>query len=148
MAMKRNLPVTKLNDSEKDKLTTLREQVRRYQPTLRTSGVIPLYFRVSRGPIGSFRRSLGTVLPRGSMINLSFIGREMLEIFCPFFYKERVIYTMNKARLPHIKTASPIHLFGEPKDKPSAERRQLNIDRVALRTAILAQRLEDGLAQT
>ncbi len=53
---------------------------------------------------------------------------------------------MNKDRLPHIKTASPMHPFGEPKDKPSAERRRQNLDRLALPTAILAQRLENGLA--
>ncbi len=87
---------------------------------LRTSAVVPLYFRVSRGPIGALRCSLGTVHPRGSM----FIGREMQEMLCPFFHKEKVIYKINMARLPHIKTASPMHSFGEPKDKPSAERRQ------------------------
>ncbi len=64
MAVKRNLQVTRLNDSDKDKMTTLREQVRSYQPKLRTSGVIPIYFRVSRGPIGALRRSLDTVLSR------------------------------------------------------------------------------------
>ncbi len=41
-----------------------------------------------------------------------------------------------------------MHPFGEPKHKPSADRRQQNLDRLALRTAILAQRLEDGLAKT
>ncbi len=80
MAVKGNLSLTKLKDSDKSKLNTLREQVRRYQPKLRTSGVVPLYFRVSRGPIGSLRRSLGTVLPCGSVINLSFFGRETLKI--------------------------------------------------------------------
>ncbi len=55
---------------------------------------------------------------------------------------------MNKARLPHIKAASSMHPIGEPKDKPSAGRRQQNIDRLALRTAILAQCLGDELAKT
>ncbi len=41
-----------------------------------------------------------------------------------------------------------MHPIGEPKDKPSEERRQQNIDSLALRTAILAQCLEDGLAKT
>ncbi len=85
MAMKRKLPVTKLNDSDKSKLTTLREQVRSYRPKLRTIEVVPLYFRISRGPIGALGRSLGTVLSRGSMMYLTFIGRESLEMPCPFF---------------------------------------------------------------
>ncbi len=80
MAVKRHLPVTKLNDSNKSKPTTLREQAHSYQPKLRTSEAVPLYFRVSRGPISAIRRSLGTVLLRGSMINLRYIGRETLEI--------------------------------------------------------------------
>ncbi len=82
------------------------------------------------------------------MINLSFIGRETIEVMCPLSHKKKVIYTMDKARLRQIKTAFPMHLFGEPKDKPSAERRQQNLDRLALRIQILAQRLEDGFANT
>ena len=82
------------------------------------------------------------------MITLSFNGGETLEILCPFFHKKMVIYTMNKARLPHIKTASPMHPSGKSKYQPSAKRRQQNLDRLALRTAILSQRLEDGLAKT
>ncbi len=82
------------------------------------------------------------------MINLSFIGRETLEILCTFFHKAKVIYTINMARLPRIKIASPIHPFGEQRDKPSPERRQQNLDRLVLRTMILAQHLEYGLVQT
>ncbi len=63
MAVKRNLPETKLNETDKSKINTLREQVRVFQPKLRTTGVVPLYFRVSRGPIGALKLSLGTVLP-------------------------------------------------------------------------------------
>ncbi len=123
MAVRRNLPVANLNDSEKSKLTTLREQVRSYQPKLRTTGIVPLYLRVSRGTIGGLRGSLGTVLPRGSMINLSFVGGNTWRYCARFSTRKKFICTMNKARLPHIKTASPMHDFGEPRDKPSTERR-------------------------
>ncbi len=75
-------------------------------------------------------------------------GRKTLEILCPIFHKEKVIYTMNKFRLPRIKTAPLMHPFGEPTDKPSTERKQQNLDCLALRTTILAQRLEDGLVKT
>ena len=76
----------------------------------------------SLSSISARRRSLGTVLLRGSMINLSSIDSEKLEILHPFFHMEKFIYTMNKALLPNIKTASPMHPFEEPKEKPSAER--------------------------
>ena len=89
MAVKRNLPDTKRNDSDKSKPTTLREQVRSYQPKLRTSGVVPLCFSSSRGLIGALRRSLGTALLLGSMINLSFIGCEMLRYCARFSTRKR-----------------------------------------------------------
>ncbi len=89
MAVKRNLLITKLNDSEKNKFTTLREQFRGYKPKLRSTGVVLPYFSVACGPIGALKRSIETVLPRGSMINLSFIGVKCWRNCAHFSTRER-----------------------------------------------------------
>lgn len=73
---------------------------------------MPLYFRAIRGPLGQLRTALKETLPATALLNLCFIGKNTLEILCKVQHTAKLMYVMNKLRMPVIRSACPSRPHG------------------------------------
>jgi len=146
-AVRMKLPVNRLQEGDRARIESCIDMTKNFRPPPPPLVLVPLYFRVSRGPIGELRRALRTNgVPGTAMMNLCFIGGNTLEILCKREKTATLIYTMNKCKLPHLRNATPMNPFGT-RDTPSEEKEQFNKNKLAIRMKILSARLGDGHAK-
>lgn len=146
-AVRKNLSVNRSTPETQAKLSTLRQLTSKYRPIPPPPRSSPLYFRVVRGPLGELRRALRESLPSSALINMCFIGGSTLEILCANMHARKLIWVMNKARLPQIKGATPLHphtgLLG-----PLSNAQQIrNATMTKTRAARLVEKLNEGQAK-
>lgn len=74
--------------------------------TVPSSHIATQYFRVTRGSLGSLRRSFQELLPATALVNLFFIGCNTLEVLCNVKHIAALQYTFKKLRMAVIPNAS------------------------------------------
>ncbi len=148
-AVRKNLPVNRLQQEDQDRLRALRSRVASFRPVRRIS-TEALYFRARRGPIGELRRALKESLPPSALLNLSFIGQGCLEIVCNTAHKGKLVYVMNKINMSQIKEASVLYPHG-PRRAPHpnpVEDEKRNVSLALKRVSMICEKLGAGPAKS
>lgn len=147
-AVKQNIPVNRLSNRDQDRMRSTSAKLSSFRP-IRRIEVEAVYFKVNRGPVGQLRNALKESLPPTALLNLSFIGQGCLEVICNKEHKDKLIFVMNKSRLPHIKEATILQPHGPRRNgsTPSAPELQKNMDLATKRLVYLISKIRPGAAR-
>lgn len=103
-------PINKLGATVLEQFKTAHRETTSFRPAPQIEA-IHLYFRARGGPISTLRKAVKELVPPTALLNIGFIGDNIVEILCNRRHKGRLVYAMNKLQLAHVPHASPSNPF-------------------------------------